>query len=157
MGVMRRVHHGIVSYLVLVGYLSATVVVSSSHDHHDHAECCRTAVRTGNDASSESSPKTQCCHHGHRHGDAGTDDSHAGRCRTDGRDETGSGERPDHAPLHDDDCSACRFLAVKSLAVAPAAIVAYSDLVAEFRPAVVFAPASEPLGLPNSRAPPRLG
>lgn len=153
MRVMRQIGHRIISCLALVGYLSATMVVSLFHDHHDHAaHRPSTACGTTEQVAGLSSAG-YCCHHGHRHADA----PRAGEGRASGRDGHGSGEREERAPLHDHDCSVCQFLAVKSLAAPPSALVACSVLAVDVRPATASAPVSPSLRLPNSRAPPRIG
>jgi hypothetical protein len=135
---LGKLHIRLTRGLLLVVYFLATTTAVSLHDHSASCDHDHTTGRTAD------------C--------AGCDGDHiagAGHCHDDA-DVGSSSPLPCPNPLADDDCAACRFLGLCSLAVAPPAMPESQDLLVAANPAEPIHQ-SRPLDRTlHSRAPPRL-
>ncbi|MGH7199353.1 MAG: hypothetical protein ACREJB_02035, partial [Planctomycetaceae bacterium] len=127
--------HRLIASLSLAGYLLAMLLAAGSHDHRcGDGTCCAPAGHHEHHA--------RCHHHGHGH--------HHG-CAVPGHSHS---DRKLPAPLHDDDCAACRFLAQKPFSAPVVAAVTVSEPVAAAAAVVVPVVDAPSLLSPCSRAPP---
>jgi hypothetical protein len=130
--ILQRFGHQITACAAVVGYGLAAVGSPFLHDHrhcHDEHGCC---IHPDDGGCGHSH------HHGHCHSTAGEPHQHP------------------PAPLYDDDCAACQFLAQKPLMAAPVRIVESGELIAVPAPEVVVLLAAEPPEVPEARGPPVL-
>lgn len=123
--------------LSLAGYLLATTSVHWLHDHSAAAGCCDAAGPAGHECCQESADACPCHQGTHEHADHN------------------SPHRPPCPPRNcEDTCSACRLMAVKS--IAPVVVVAVPWIAPLYQaetPRLLIISALEP-NLPLSRGPP---
>lgn len=126
-------------------YLLALLIATGLHDHKWH-DCCRSHAGSLYQCRAAASSRETCrTNHGgnsHRHCPASRDREHP------------HAPVPPAAPLHDDDCAFCQFVAQKPLSTSLTAVVLVSQPVVDFFPVAISAPPTIAVGISHSRAPP---
>jgi hypothetical protein len=147
-----------VAGVAVVSHVLATVGSAWFHNHahcHDAFGNCMAGIPQ--DCAREATGRShagQVHRHGHHHGHSHAHHhGHGGGANEGGRQDQ-QAPLPAKAPLHDDGCAACQFIAQKSVGAEAPPAVAKSDLAADVAPIIGSLYVAARVASPEPRGPP---